>query len=353
MKPYYQDNNITLYNDDCLNVIKYLIDIGKKVNHCIADPPYGSTLFNWDKIIDPEKLKQMLSEILMTQGNCLLFGSEPFFAKTLVYFIKGDNFTFSHELIWQKNKSANIFSLKSCPRKTHEKIMVLRNTRISEEVYTYQNLIYKNIKFKNTKLLAKTLGTSRNMISHYFTHFNQMLKISENIYDNLIKFYNIDKLNFFLTYEKYVEKFYSQKLVYNPQVVGRPYSRLENGNFFKKEKDTIFNSVKSFGTTNKLYLNHEIVGENVVKIYYQGKNPLSILTFNLDKGFHPTQKPVSLLEYLVKTYTNKNDVILDFSSGSGSLAIACIRNNRKVILIEKSRKYCDQFLEWLKKEYDN
>ncbi len=50
---------------------------------------------------------------------------------------------------------------------------------------------------------------------------------------------------------------------------------------------------------------------------------------------HPTQKPVELLEYLIKTYTNENDVVLDPTAGSGTTAVACINTNRRCIAIEK------------------
>ena len=56
---------------------------------------------------------------------------------------------------------------------------------------------------------------------------------------------------------------------------------------------------------------------------------------------HPTEKPVELLKYLVKTYSNENDMVLDFAAGSGSLGEACLYTNRKCILIEKEEKYCE------------
>ena len=70
--------------------------------------------------------------------------------------------------------------------------------------------------------------------------------------------------------------------------------------------------------------------------------PLSITKkYSLDnEHLHPTQKPVALLEYLIKTYTNENDIVLDFTAGSGSTAIACINTNRQCVLIEKEEKYC-------------
>ena len=71
--------------------------------------------------------------------------------------------------------------------------------------------------------------------------------------------------------------------------------------------------------------------------------PLSTVYFARDtaKGssFHPTQKPVKLLEYLIKTYTKENDTVLDFTMGSGSTGVACLQTNRNFIGIELEPKY--------------
>ena len=69
--------------------------------------------------------------------------------------------------------------------------------------------------------------------------------------------------------------------------------------------------------------------------------PLSILKFSKESGLHPTQKPVALFEYLIKTYTNEGDLVLDNCAGSGTTAIACIKNKRNYILIEQNEGYCD------------
>ena len=73
----------------------------------------------------------------------------------------------------------------------------------------------------------------------------------------------------------------------------------------------------------------------------KGSNyPTSILSFSNDgKTFHPTQKPVALLEYLIKTYTNENDLVLDNCAGSFSTAIACINTGRRFIGYELDEKY--------------
>ena len=67
--------------------------------------------------------------------------------------------------------------------------------------------------------------------------------------------------------------------------------------------------------------------------------PLDVVDFQSDRGLHPTQKPVALLEYLIKTYTNEGETVLDNCMGSGSTGVACMNTGRKFIGMEKERKY--------------
>ena len=69
--------------------------------------------------------------------------------------------------------------------------------------------------------------------------------------------------------------------------------------------------------------------------------PSSWQKFNVEVGLHPTQKPVPLLEYLIKTYSNENELVLDFTCGSGSTCEAAQRSNRNYIGIEKEQRYCE------------
>lgn len=76
------------------------------------------------------------------------------------------------------------------------------------------------------------------------------------------------------------------------------------------------------------------------------KHPISILTFSSgEKGIykykHPTKKPIGVLSELVNTYSNEGDLVIDPFAGSGSTAIACIRNKRKYVIIEKEEMYCE------------
>ncbi len=83
----------------------------------------------------------------------------------------------------------------------------------------------------------------------------------------------------------------------------------------------------------------------LLKKQYDYKYPTSatslLFSSREERGFHPTQKPVSLLQYLIATYTIKNNTVLDFTMGSGTTGVACVNLGRKFIGIEKEPKYFD------------
>ena len=100
--------------------------------------------------------------------------------------------------------------------------------------------------------------------------------------------------------------------------------------------------------------------------YFEGKNdsgqryPRSVVYFSSDsdgkdRGLHPTQKPVALFEYLIRTYSKEGELVLDTCAGSGTTAIACLNSNRKYICIEKDVKYYNTMKERLsiEKHSDN
>lgn len=82
------------------------------------------------------------------------------------------------------------------------------------------------------------------------------------------------------------------------------------------------------------------LNSNEVYIQKYTGYPDNLLSFSREKNaIHPTQKPVALLEYLIKTYTNENDLVLDNTMGSGSTGVACVNTNRRFIGIEKDEKF--------------
>jgi site-specific DNA-methyltransferase (adenine-specific) len=115
--------------------------------------------------------------------------------------------------------------------------------------------------------------------------------------------------------------FSNGKLLYNPQMqTGKPYS-------ITRDKNPRINEI-----TGALMKETTTINDGV-------RYPTRILEFKQQRGFHPTQKPVDLLEYLVKTYTNQNDTVLDNCMGSGTTGIACKNLGRKFIGIEQDANY--------------
>jgi site-specific DNA-methyltransferase (adenine-specific) len=136
-----------------------------------------------------------------------------------------------------------------------------------------------------------------------------------------------------LKYHEIISIFYQNKSNYYKQLIPRDdlgTKRLKNKNNpirFKGNNITNTNKSKNY---------------NINKYDENFKNPSSILKFKINRGkLHPTQKPVALLEYLIKTYTNENDTVLDFTMGSGSTGVACKNLNRNFIGIEKDKQYFD------------
>jgi site-specific DNA-methyltransferase (adenine-specific) len=81
-------------------------------------------------------------------------------------------------------------------------------------------------------------------------------------------------------------------------------------------------------------------GKQIITKNNGTRYPNAIQKFNFDKEkLHPTQKPVALLEYLIKTYTNESDIVLDFTMGVGSTGVAAKNLNREFIGIELDEKY--------------
>ncbi len=125
-----------------------------------------------------------------------------------------------------------------------------------------------------------------------------------------------------------ISVFYKKQCLYNPQ----------------KSKHTgklRTNKIKN-GTFGKLIGNN-----NGIPTSYRDDRtrfPIQLLEFNRDilkSNFHPTQKPVSLMEYLIKTYTDEDELVLDFTMGSGTTLLACQNLNRRGIGIEMDKGYYD------------
>ena len=116
--------------------------------------------------------------------------------------------------------------------------------------------------------------------------------------------------------------FYTKLPVYNPQFSkGKPYK-------INRKKPRI-ESV--YGKTG--------FNQSYKKVNTGERYPKTVIKFAKEYGLHPTQKPVALFEYLIRTYTNKGDTVLDNCAGSGTTGVACINTNRDFILMEKDAGY--------------
>lgn len=98
---------------------------------------------------------------------------------------------------------------------------------------------------------------------------------------------------------------------------------------------------KSYGSKEGSVTGEIKAGDDKFNDLYFPKNIIEFSNANQNEKEHPTEKPIELLEYLVKTYTNENDMVLDNTCGSGTLNLACLKLNRKSIGIEKERQYYD------------
>lgn len=136
-----------------------------------------------------------------------------------------------------------------------------------------------------------------------------------------------------------IEVFYKKQPTYNPQMVKcKPHQRNHSrGSGNHKETN------RNYGQFGKA---EEIITDE--------KYPSSILTFpkghSKEDWIHPTQKPTNLLQYLIRTYSNEGDLVLDNFAGSGAACIAAIREKRDFIGIELDDHFCEVANERIKKE---
>ena len=136
-----------------------------------------------------------------------------------------------------------------------------------------------------------------------------------------------------LRIQENVSVFYKHLPIYNPQGL-IPYGKRRTRR-----------GVKYLG--DNWYSNNDYIGEWT-------NFPTNVLFADYDhaESLHPTQKPIILFEYLIKTYTNPGGIVLDTCAGSGTTGVACIKSNRKYILIELTTKYVNVIKERLQKYND-
>ena len=133
-----------------------------------------------------------------------------------------------------------------------------------------------------------------------------------------------------------ISVFYNKQCTYNPQKT-KGHKPMNSG-------------VRKLSIQNKT----QVYGKATKELAFGGNTdryPRTNIVFKSDKQTsynHPTQKPVALMEYLIKTYTNENETVLDFTMGSGSTGVACKNTNRNFIGIEQDQKYFSTATERIK-----
>ena len=289
---------IQLIQGDCL-IKSDKIESGS-VDLILTDLPYGTIkgLYDnteWDNIIDIGEIMNVCSRILRQNGTLLLFCQEPFTTHLRTKSIP--NILFKQKLIWEKDSCGNMQMAKSACVSFYEDILMFRrrdNPNDNNEARNYfreQRELVKNIPYKKINELC-------------FNSASNGGGIASNIL-------TVDKKNWiFPNKERY-------EALRKIGICNKPFEEIEAINAKHKIKvNTTFN-------------------------LWEGKKYKSnILKYKKDyDGHHPTQKPVLLLEDLIKTFSNENDLVVDLTMGSGSTGVAAKNTNRSFIGIEQDPNY--------------
>lgn len=295
--------DMKLLQGDCLELMKNIPD--GSVDMILCDLPYGTMkgagLDGWDKQktawderLDTDRLFAEYERILRRNGVAVLFSQEPYTAHLRSY--KATNIEFAYSLIWKKDHFANALISKKAPVSYFEDISVFYKVHDSQLLnplrdYSAQLLEYIG---KSKKEIIERIGQRAD---HFFRVDSMQFSLcTEKTYRELIATYGIDRMDGFKTFAECEE-------------IERTFKR-------------------TFKRTFNLPENSKFIG--------------NVLEFKKDyQGLHPTQKPVALLEHLVKTYTNAGDTVLDNCMGSGSSGVACVNTGRRFIGIELDQGYFD------------
>ena len=293
---------VNLMHGDCLELMKNIPD--GSVDLVLTDPPYGTMntdggrrmkINGWDSIIPTQEMFNELSRALRPNGKAILFSQEPYTANLITSAIP--SLPFSQRLIWLKNTFANCLGANKNCVNFFEDICIFsklgHDYSGENPLREYFAKIYDFIG-KTKKEIMKIIGQRAD---HCFRlNSSQYSLCTEQTYQELIATFGIDKMQGFV-----------------------PYSEL------RKVQDEYTAKYAS-----------------VFNLWQGGKSKSNVLKYAKDGGgFHPTQKPVLLLEDLIKTFSNEGETVLDFTMGSGSTGVACVNTNRRFIGIELDPGYFD------------
>ena len=302
-----------LYNDDALKILNQMISNNEKVNAIISDPPYGTIKgmklqgSKHDNMWDVKlNWKEFFEKAFKITNTVILFGQQPTFSEVI---IAGKKY-YKEELIWVKNNSAQGFHSDKMHLKFFENIGVFRNGNGTFNLNKNPQLIDKNK--MPLRAYAQDIMIDINMPR---AHIHKKM--------------GHRKLEFFLFFR---------------------------GTLFNIPKREVWEDFCSkFNFKHKTYDELLEMKNNDISIKVKLDNNFSdtlrnILNFDKESGLHPTQKPLKLMEYLVKTYSNEGDIILDPFMGSGTTGLACKKLNRDFIGIELDKKYFEIAKERIENE---
>jgi len=309
--------SVKIFNDGCLERFRKL-ELKNKVNLVCVDLPYGQTACKWDTPIDLNTMWIELKKIC--KPNCIyIFNCTTKFGYEL---IKSNELWFKYDLVWEKSKTLGFLSAKKLPLRKHEMIYIFSRNNCDDldieynlglREYAKQVKSYIN---KPLKTIDKQLG---NMGVHKLYEFKttQFSLPTEKNYNKLIDIYDLKNMEGFREYKSLQDEWETvNKYTYNPQKTeGKPYINNKKTGF----RATVYGVVEGPCIVNN--------GD---------RYPISILKFNNpQRSIHPTQKPINLIEWIIKTYSNEGDTVMDFTMGSGTTGIACLNTGRNFIGIEK------------------
>ncbi|EMK0255616.1 site-specific DNA-methyltransferase [Salmonella enterica] len=301
--------SITLHHGDCLNIMPELQP--GSVDLILCDPPYGTIKslklhtwtdneVQWDNAIEPKTLFAACERLLRVSGRLALFAQEPYTSRLITQ--AHNNLPFSYRLIWKKENFANYMNARHAPVGFIEDIVTFNKVEkydpeFDHPLRDYARRVVMFAGVKSTQV-KKTLGHTG---AAHFWGYNatQFALPTRETYRQLTAIYNLNAMQGFLTYDE-------MKAIHN------------NWKASRNHRPPVFNLPAG------------------------KKHKPNILEYARDKEkYHPTQKPVALLEDLIQTYSNPGDTVLDFTMGSGSTGVACINTGRRFIGIEKEREYFD------------
>ena len=267
----------------------------------------------WDLAIEPKKVYEIANRILRKNGKMILFSQEPYTTKLITEAVP--NIPFGYRATWEKDNFAVALGAKVNMVSFTEDVLVFSKSSEAIAPHDYELKHPQRDYFK--KVFEFIGGTKKSIINkigqkadHTF-RFNstQYGLCTEKTYLELIEVFSIDKMQGFKGFDSL---------------------KIENENFKKSEESERLEYLKKH---NQKY-------PSTFNLWEGNKYKSNILKYKKDyTGHHPTQKPVLLLEDLIKTFSNENDLVLDLTMGSGSTGVACKNTNRDFIGIEMNDEY--------------